>query len=188
MAKIGYKIDANDFNLLDSNNNPYINSSNFDYAIVENIDDIQFKHFGAISNYDKWHKGRLFGKKTELKWQKRNGKFHIVVITEKDLPVGFTLFSENSEPFKDDKGNNIYRQIYLWGEQEKDASGKFTGKWFEERIPQFLEYPLKTDKSRVRVKLQEYKLFEEREIMKNGKIEKEEFISIVHRFVGLEEC
>ncbi|MBU0567814.1 hypothetical protein KJ693_01305 [bacterium] len=189
MAKIGYKKDASDFDLIDATGSPYINQSRFDYAILENVDDIQFKPFDANTenaNWENWEKGKLFGKKTELKWQKRNGRFHMVVTTEEELPAGFTLFSEKLETVKDEEGEITCRRIYLWGEQETNASGQFTGKWFEERIPQLLEYPIQTDKSRVKIKVQEYELSEEHEIMKSGKMEKGEFISIVHRFVGLE--
>jgi len=188
MAKIGYKYDADDFNLNDANGKPYIVSPRFEYAILERLDNIQFKHFGVITNYTNWEKGRLFGTKTELKWQKRNGKVHMVVTTEEDLPSGFTLFSDKLEPIKKDKGEIAYRRIYLWGEQEKDTSELPTGKWFEERIPQLLEYPIQTTKSRVRITVQEYELAEEHEIIRNGKVEKAEFISTLYRFVDLEEA
>lgn len=189
MAKIGYKKDVIDFNQLDAEGNPdYINKSRFDYVLLEKAEKILFKKFSFSTNYADWNKGRLFGEKTELKWQKRKDKFHFVVTTEDEMPSGFNLFSEKLEPVKDAVGNIPYRRIYLWGEQEENASGCPTGKWFEERIPQFIEYPIKTAKSRVIIKVKEYTLTEGYEVLKNGSTEKRECVSIVHRFVGLEEA
>lgn len=190
MAKIGYKKDATDLSFNDSDGNPYINRYRFKYAILEKIDKIVFDKFKNIdvNNLTCWEKGRLFGEKTELKWQKRHGKFHLVVTTEEcNLPAWVHIYSEELEPFLEKDGQPIYRFIYLWGIKEFQKDTK-TGKnlpqnrWYEPRIPQLLQYPVdyQTPKKRVKIKVQEYKLRE-----KDG--QDNEFTSIVHRFVGVME-
>jgi hypothetical protein len=123
-----------------------------------------------INNLSDWKKGRLFGEKTELKWQKRQNGLHIVIITdEPDIPSWVDDYPCNLEPIPQT------RSIYLWGEHLKDKE------WYEKQIPKILEYPIdhEDSKKRVKLKVQEYKL--------KRKSEDDEPVSIIHRFVGIEE-
>ena len=185
MAKIGYQENAPSLSAITADGKPYLLENGFKYAILEKVDIIKFSLYEIINDYPDWDNGRIFGINTELKWKKRNGKYHIVVTTEDDLPIGFSLFSDTLEPIRDEKGNIKYRRIFLWGEQEKDNSGQPTGRWFEERIPQLLKYPIITDKSRVQLKVQEYEFTEELKASVNGQAEKTK--SIIYRFIDLEE-
>ena len=162
MAKIGYKKDATDFCLKDEQGNAYLTASRFSYAILEKIDAIKFEEFGKRTDYINWDKGWLFGDGVELKWLKRNGKFHLVVITDEDvLPQGFHEFScENLRPiyYEYDEGNPIERSVFLWGEKDRTINS-----WFEARIPKKLVYPsvnFKAPETRVKMVVREYE-FEE---------------------------
>lgn len=190
MAKIGYKKNATELIFTDSDGNPYINGCRFKYVILEKIDGIVFDKFKNIdvNNLTCWEKGRLFGEKNELKWQKRHGKFHLVITTEEgNLPALVNIYREDLEPFLEKDGRPIYRFIYLWGIKEFQKDTK-TGKnlpqnqWYEPRIPQLLRYPVdyQTQRKRVKIKVQEYKLRE-----KDG--QGNEFRSIIHRFVRVME-
>jgi len=174
MAKIGYMKGIDKINLA-----PYINKIRFKYAILEKVNKIDFKKLedNDINNLNCWEKGRLFGDNTELKWQKRHGKFHLVITTkESDLPEGFVLYSNDLKPVQD-------RSIYLWGTKEnlKDSeTGKDIVYWYETKIPRLFEYPVDTcisKCSRVKLKIQEYGLCQK----------DEQTSSIIHRFVGIEE-
>lgn len=172
MAKIGYKRQAMDLNLKDKDDNDYINDERFRYVILERVDEIRFEKFGQTTDYASWDKGRLFGEEAEFKWHKRNGAFHLVVITDEDsLPAGFCEF----------KSNNLniikHREIFLWGEKDRDIDS-----WFEPRIPHLLKYPgvdFSEKKKRVKIVLHEYQ-FEE-----TLPESEEQLTSTVYRFVGL---
>lgn len=191
MAKIGYKKNATELSFNDSDGTSYINGCRFKYAILEKIDEIVFDNFKNIdvNNLTCWEKGRLFGGKTELKWQKRHGKFHLVIITEEcGLPSLVDIHREDLEPFLGKDGRPIYRSIYLWGikEFQKDVETYKNipqNQWYEPRIPQLLQYPVnnyRTQRKRVKIKVQEYKLRE-----KDG--QDNELTSIIHRFVDVME-
>ncbi len=103
------------------------------------------------------------------------------MITDDQLPDKFKVYSELQH--LDEKGNEVFRYVYLWGEKDDSVSG-----WFEARIPQILKYPVndfKTAPSRLRIKVKEYKLSEEYEVFKSGNIKNEPLTSIIHRFVDL---
>jgi hypothetical protein len=143
------------------------------------VDEIRFEEFGKTTDYTNWDKGRLFGKEAELKWHRRDGFFHLVVITDSDsLPQGFTGFKcSNLHTVKDDSGTEKPREIFLWGEKDRK-----TGSWFEPRIPRLLHYPgvdFSIKKKRVKVVLREY-TFEETP----AELE-EQITSNIYRFVRL---
>jgi hypothetical protein len=169
MAKIGYKKGINELKF-----NDYINRDRFTYAILEKTDELIFDKLKKIdiNNFSICKKGRLFGKETELKWQKRQNGLHIVIITdEPDIPSWVDDYPCNLEPIPQT------RSIYLWGEHLKDKDNE----WYEKQIPKILEYPIdhQDSKNRVKLKVQEYKL--------KRKSEDDEPVSIIHRFVGIEE-
>jgi hypothetical protein len=174
MAKIGYIKGVDKINFT-----PYINKTRFKYAILEKVNKIEFKKLedDDINALDCWEKGRLFGYDTELKWQKRYGKFHLVITTEEsNLPEGFTPYSDDLKPLPE-------RSIYLWGTKDRlknSETGKDVVHWYETKIPKLFEYPIDTCISkcnRVKLKIQEYELLQK----------DEQISSIIHRFVGIEE-
>jgi len=181
MPKIGYKKSARDFNLRDNESKYYINENRFKYAILEKVDEIKFENFGKTIDYTNWDKGRLFGDKAEIKWNRiyrsddgnsNSDEFHIVVISDEELlPEGFCEF----------ECDNLHiekkRKVFLWG--EKDRS---TCSWFEARIPHLLHYPgldFSKNKDRVKIILHEYQ-FEEKPLELKNKIN-----STIYRFVRL---
>lgn len=173
MCKIGYLKESDDLNILDSGGQPFISAERFQYMMVEKVDDIVFGFFSETESLENWDKGRLFGEQTELKWLKRNGKFDLVVINDDDdLPGGF---SEYSAPKLERVAS---RSIFLWGEKDDTITA-----YFDARIPQILEYPVKSfrhAKSQLKIKVQQYRLTE---INSFG----EEIDSFIHRYTGLEE-
>ena len=177
-SKVAYSRELTSIHALGCDAKPFINNERFTYVILEKVDEIVFKKFDDNLNLDEWDKGKLFGDESELKWLKRKGKFHAVVITDGALPDGFNFYKElqpfNSEPF---------RHIYLWGEKDKTVKG-----WYEPRIPKILEYPVadfKSVPSRIKIKIKEYTLSEEYEVYRNGEFRREPSTSTVYRFVDL---
>ncbi len=71
--------------------------------------------------------GRLFGNKGELRWQKTNGNYVLLWLSEGELPNGFTKMGKwtTSQP----------QNIYLLG-------GGETKPWRDTRIPRELDYPM----------------------------------------------
>jgi len=183
MCKIGFKRDAIDFKLKDTQDNPYLTKNRFRYAILEKVDASAFDKFENVdlNQLSCWDKGRCFGETAELKWQNRNGNFHFVVITDEPaLPKDFQELCGNLRKieYKNAQGNPKAREIFLWG--EKDRSKGVEG-WFEARIPRIFKYPVdfSAPKKRVKLMIQEYELEEihpERE---------DPFPSTVYRFVRL---
>lgn len=171
MAKIGYMKGIDKINLT-----TYINKSRFKYAILEKVNKIEFEKLDNIdvNTLDCWEKGRLFGDSTELKWQKRHGKFHLVITTEEnDLPEGFALYSSDLNPIQE-------RSIFLWGTKEKlKDSETIEDIWYETKIPRLFKYPVDNDgsKHQVKMKIQGYELCQK----------DEQIPSITHRFIGIEE-
>lgn len=183
MCKIGFQRDATSFDLKDAQDNPYLTKSRFSYAILEKVDAIVFDKFENVdvNQLSSWDKGRCFGETTELKWQKRNGKFHFVVITDEPaLPKDFQQFCGNLRKVeqKDKQGNPKAREVFLWG--EKDRSKEVMG-WFEARIPKIFKYPLDFPVRKKRVKL----IVQEYEFDEIHPETKEALPSTVYRFVRL---
>ena len=76
---------------------------------------------------EKYTHGRLFGSKGELRWQKTNGVYALLWLSEGELPDGFTKMGDwtTSKP----------QGIHLLG-------GGDTGPWRDTRIPRELDYPM----------------------------------------------
>lgn len=171
MAKIGYKK-----NVVELQFTGYINKDQFDYAILEKANELIFDKFDNININDLTNciKGRLFGGKTELKWQKRRSGFHLVIITEESsLPEFFDNYPCELKPIKT-------RSIYLWGIIDPVIKDH----WYEKQIPRILKYPvirqnLENSENRVKINVQEY------ELSRNSK--NDEPASIIHRFVDIME-
>lgn len=157
----------------------YICGENFNYAILEKIDEIVFEKFADNFTLDAWDKGRLFGEKSELKWIKRNGEYHVALITDGDVPCNFTTYGM-LEPLKEEP----LIQIFLWGEKDSTVEG-----WYDARIPKILKYPVddfKSASSRLKIVVKRYELSEEYEVYRNGEWINEPSTSEIYRYVGLE--
>ncbi|MDR4497180.1 MAG: hypothetical protein MRK02_04535 [Candidatus Scalindua sp.] len=152
----------------------YIRDDKFDYAILEKIDEIVFEKFSDKFTLDEWNKGRLFGEKAELKWVKRNGTYHVVLITDGEVPCGYDFIPFGKlQPLKE----NPFREIFLWGKKDMSVEG-----WYDPRIPKILKYPVddfKTAPHRLKILVKSYELF------RNGVLTKEPFSSEIYRYVGL---
>ena len=75
---------------------------------------------------EKYTHGRLFGSHGELRWQKANGGYALLWLSEGELPDGFTKRGDwtTSKP----------KSIHLLG-------GGETEPWRDTRIPRKLKYP-----------------------------------------------
>ncbi len=162
----------------------YICNENFNYAILENIDEIVFEKFSDKFTFDAWDKGRLFGEKSELKWIKRKGTYHMVLITDGAVPGNFVTYRVESIE------EGPLRQIYLWGEKntdtktEKDVEG-----WYDPKIPKILKYPVDDYKSAskyLKMMVKTYKLAEKQEVYRKREWLNKNLVSEIYRYVGLE--
>ncbi|KHE92477.1 MAG: hypothetical protein K8F52_08825 [Candidatus Scalindua rubra] len=157
----------------------HIHNANYNYAMLENVDEITFEKFTIDFTLDAWDKGRLFGEKSELKWIKRNGTYHVVLTTDDDVPDNFTTYG-TLEPLKE--GPLI--DIFLWGEKDTTVEG-----WYETRIPKVLKYPVddfERAPSRIKIVIKRYELSEEYEVYRNREWIKGSSTSEIYRYVGLE--
>lgn len=118
------------------------------YALVESpaaIEWLSQNQFAAAGEYDK---GVAFGPDAELRWQKRNGAFHLVYI------------SDSGQTLPDVQGTALEvvaeDQIYLWGLK---AAGE--DHFLEGRIPRTLQYPngaRAKDGKRMAVRIRKYRI------------------------------
>jgi hypothetical protein len=104
-----------------------------------------FNHLSKLTgNASEWDKGRVFDDTSELKWERKNSKFHLVWMEDhENIPDGWSKEKANLD------GS---REILLWGNQ---INGK--NEWYEKQIPRIFEYPIK-NVAQVYVVLNEYLL------------------------------
>ena len=103
------------------------------YYLLQRPDDITDWTEGTpdTETIEKFTHGRLFGNKGELRWQKTNGDYVLLWLSEGELPNGFTKMGNwtTSKP----------QNIYLLGGGD-DPEPKDT------RIPRKLRYPIQQSK------------------------------------------
>lgn len=137
---------------------------------------IQIRLYDAKIEFNLWERGRIFCEAFELRWEKMDGQFHVVLCGE-PLPI------ENFSTVKEINLSEIkqrHQAYYLWGKKlTKDelvlvGSPSTEHVFLEMQIPRILKYPVSSQAQRVRVKVCEY--FQP----DNGKL-------VYYRFLGLEE-
>ncbi len=155
----------------------YICNENFNYAILENIDEIIFEKFSDKFTFDAWDKGRLFGEKSELKWIKRKGTYHMVLITDGAVPGNFLTYRVESIE------EGPLRQIFLWGEKDTGVEG-----WYDPKIPKILKYPVddyENTSKYLKMMVMTYKLTEKHEVYRKREWTNENVVSEIYRYIGL---
>ncbi|MBC8181884.1 hypothetical protein H8E88_12260 [candidate division KSB1 bacterium] len=160
---IGYIEGLPNMDILTTEGTSYINPAKFQYMILERLDDICFDNFNVNEDFTRWEKGRLFGQHYELKWKQRSNGFHVVVMSETDIPDGFQLYQFESIEFW---GN---RSVFLWGELQQPAGNTY----YESVIPKILTYPKHSH--RLAITIQEYRSIEQ------------DNINTIHCYTGVEE-
>jgi hypothetical protein len=173
MAQIGYKRGIAD-------PKTYIDTERFKggYMMLERVEQLSFERFDPNTDFKLWERGRIFTKDDEIKWLKRADGLHIVMISENNLPTDFHPFPHDLHQVSDGNGRRVDRRVYLWGERVSNSQ-----EWYELRIPEVLNYPLDVAQNgakRLCLKIRDYEV-EERDP------EGRPFVSIIHRYVGLEE-
>jgi|GEM_PF-3138023 len=129
------------------------------YVLLERVDRIRLARFAFEAGTDHvaknpdeqftdWEEGRFFGPLVELRWRKEgDDAYHLCCLSDDD-----SIFPSNV-PIVSDVNLSQYsrfeQQHYLWGVFEDDL-----GAWYDERIPQFLSYPLPAPTGRRRAILQ----------------------------------
>lgn len=100
------------------------------YHLLQRPDEITdwTKETPSTETIEQFTHGRLFGNQGELRWQKTNGGYALLWLSEGELPDGFTKMGDwtTSKP----------QNIHLLG-------GGETKPWRDTRIPRKLKYPMK---------------------------------------------
>jgi len=129
------------------------------HVLLERVDRIRLALFSFDAATDRvavnsderftdWEEGRSFGPLIELRWRKEGDEiYHLCCLSDDDgiFPSNVPMASEVDLS----QYSRFERQHYLWGVFEDDL-----GAWYDERIPQFLSYPLPAPPDRRRVILQ----------------------------------
>lgn len=135
------------------------------YVILERPQTSTFERFSRNIDWAAWDAGRVFDEGLDLRWQRSDGIFHVVMISDAPqnlFPPRFQL---------DLAENHIERTTrwLLWGVMEEG------GRWVERRMPRIFSYPVSgRPGSRVALSVTEYV---------NALNSQVEF----YRFTGLEE-
>ena len=140
-----------------------------EFKLLENVVNITFEKYSSEANLDIWEKGRVFGETGEVKWRKIDEEYHAVYLGKSPLEGILEKQNFNDELEEPEEPEERERSYFLWGAKTKDKSDE----WMELRIPRLLNYPVKGEKDRVKLKVVEY-------INKSGKI-------LHYRYKGLEE-
>ena len=133
------------------------------YIMLERPDFSCLDSFKSNTDWAGWDTGRIFSERIDIRWQKSEDVFHVVMISD-----NADLFLPQ---FRLDLDNNyLERKVrwLLWGSKEQDM-------WIERIIPKILHYPLEA-KSGSRIALSVTKYINRTSIQ-------DEF----YRFTGLEE-
>ena len=136
------------------------------YMLLERPETTCFKKYSGEIDWAGWDFGRGFCVNFDLRWQKSEGVFHIVVISDEAPEYFSTRFQLDLEAERYDRRDTRW---LLWGRKEEGD------RWIERIVPQVLNYPIEAKEgSRVALSLIEYI---------NPANSKVEF----YRFTGLEE-
>lgn len=117
---------------------------------------ICFHFYQADEEFNNWERGRVFNEKFELRWEKQNGKFHVVYIGEKsELP---NLSEDTSIKINQMESKDM--AYYLWGKKLDNEALRLIGRpetenlFAELQIPRLFDYPIeKGSDKEFRVKL-----------------------------------
>lgn len=135
------------------------------YAILDRPETSLFIPISKDTDWTDWENGRVFNEEMDLRWQKKDERFHVVMILDAPKAYFRQRYSLNlSEKYLEQKARWL-----LWGQQETK------GKWIERRIPKIFTYPFATrNDSRIALSVKEYVN------IGNQRVE-------FYRFTGLEE-
>ncbi|MBT9133402.1 MAG: hypothetical protein DDT29_00528 [Dehalococcoidia bacterium] len=127
------------------------------YVLLERVDRIRLALFSFTlgtnrlaenpdENFTEWEEGRAFGPLAELRWSKLGeGNYHICCLSD-----GYGVFPSGMSGSEVELSQHCRaeQEHYLWGVFEDDSKA-----WYDERIPQFLAYPLEVPRGRGRMRV-----------------------------------
>lgn len=146
--------------------------SNFGQAILEDVACLRFvgvarppEPFRFDDNFDpgKWERGRAFGEEMELRWRRRGNEYAALLIAESPLILADDPQTRVSLPAPTSLSRDEeLQQVILWGEwqdpeEEDELPDPNRHWWYEERIPQFLDYPWINEDSRLALRVARYR-------------------------------
>ena len=127
--------------------------SGFRTAIVESDAKIECVALGNADDVElarTYPVGVAFGPRAELRWRKRRGGLHLVLISDDGAGLPGAGEPRSLRPVPEEEGEPL--QCYLWGEWDGTAQCHV-----ERRIPRPLPYPGQTG-ARVALRLKRYEL------------------------------
>lgn len=127
----------------------------FSYVLLEFYDRVVLERFDGhlLEDEGALNRGRAFGHEHELSWRRRQGRFVVAFTTERPAEESVLKrfrhgcleieYSRKDEP-----------ESVLWGEYLDEKDG--VSRWFDERIPRPLSYPVDGSPARVSLKEADY--------------------------------
>ena len=163
-ANLACKIGAADFTLLQEQSE----QTDFTCQILYNWDKVEISRFQESTDFAKWEQGFVFGKEAQIRWRRRNGGFHLVLISDTTIAEGW----DEARTIQPEPVTGPLPGLLLWG--EKLTGPEYAGQlaWFDARIPHILEYPIANPdpaKKRVAIGLKRYSLQESTQALQQGR-------------------
>lgn len=127
----------------------------FGYVLLEFYDRVVLERFdgGLLADEDSLNRGRAFGDEYELSFRRKQDRFAAALTAERPLDTGLCkrfrhgcleiAYSRKDEP-----------EFVLWGQYLDEKDG--LSRWFDERIPRPLCYPVDGSPARVSLKEADY--------------------------------
>ena|ERR1039458_4877185 len=155
--------------------------SGFRTAIVESDAEIEWVALDdaiAVELAQTYPVGVAFGPRAELRWRKRRGGLHLVLISDDGAGLPGAAKPHALRPVPEKEGES--HQCYLWGEWDGTAQCHV-----ERRIPRPLRYPGQMG-SRVALRLKRYELELTVPAAGPGGVETQRAAARISRYAGIQ--
>jgi hypothetical protein len=120
--------------------------ASFNWMILEAVDEVMFDGYHSAIDLSRYDNGRVFGTDGEVRWQRDEKKFHVLLVGSiAQPPTSLVAYSKELPA-------NLFeykrRRYYLWGEWTDNLRD-----WVEASVPHIFNYPTPPSSGRWRYAL-----------------------------------